>query len=348
MESSFEEYKTYMGWNYMNKILILYMNDLLKFLLDTATEIERSPTGRMKPDDNQFLRTIADQKISADIAIIDKKLKPSYEQYKLRLENYKHHHIIKAYTTWIWDMFNLSFNGVHPYRFAKKGARYLDNDGRTTGIIENDTTEVDEYGEFADDLREVIHNTNFEKNVKDERIRIRRLKNPKKDSVPFPPKEDMGKIAEYYLRDWESFIRDFRIGLFHPHSRSVNEYLEAWKKGIWSEDKIDWIPRGGSENSPAFDLRILANPGTYSFSGREKYDSPEEQVIMDNVEPHMSQFGIKQFILRLIEKTDAQMRETEAFLSLYPADTEQWPQELKDQKEKGIYTVGRFETKSEK
>ena len=160
--------------------------------------------------------------------------------------------------------------------------------------------------------------------------------------MPFPPGENMGLITSYFDRDWSHFVRDFRYGLYHPRSRSFIEYVEAWQQGIWSDKNITWAPRGGGEQTPAFDLRVLAKPGDYSYPGRLNYNSEEHQVFKENTDPHISQIGIKRFIEELIRRTSKQIDEDLDFLVNYPADTEVTASSKKEMDEKGKYAVGRF------
>lgn len=338
-------YERIIGWSYVNKIIIEYMNYLTKYFSENIAHTHSLPTGQDKADFIDRFRQDAVRKGTSEIPTISSAIEASRFEYNKRVEYYPHHYTIKAYTLWMWDMFNASWRGYHPYRFAKKGAKYMDRNGNEAEILD-DHTEVNVYGEFADDRRRLDtgQDPQFKADVTAGRIRIRRLKNPKRDSVPFPPGDDMGKIGEYYVRDWTGFIRDFRIGLYHPKSRSVREYEEAWDQGIWKDDNIPWVPRGGSEASPAFDLRILANPGIYTWWGRERYNDPETSVEMKNFEPHTSQFGIKQFILSLIDRTAANVKETKDHLVLYPADTSETATTIEEQKA-GKYAVGRFEEK---
>ena len=315
-------------------------------IANIQSEIER--IDREIPKKYQEYGQDSNRKLANDIGVIKSAIDASRGQYDLRTGIYPHHYIIKAYTLWLWDMFNSAGRGYHPYRFAKKGVRYIDANGNEANISD-DTTEVNVYGEFSDDRRKLDTPGQYEQykaDVMAGRIRIRKLKNPKRDSVPFPPGENMGKIGEYYVRDWGGFIKDFRTGLYHPFSRNVAEYEDkytgAWAQGRWKDDDIPWLPRGGSDASPAFDLRVLANPGIYKWWGREKYNDPETAVEKENKEPHISQFGIKQFILRLIDFTSAQVDEDKKFLQYYPADTGELPS-YEEQKEGKKYSVGRFE-----
>ena len=103
------------------------------------------------------------------------------------------------------------------------------------------------------------------------------------------------------------------------------------------------MPRGGTTQDPAFDLRVLKNPGIYKYQGRQKFNSPETEVFGKNKEPHISQNGIKRFILNLISKTSAQIQEDKSFLTYYPADTELSATSL-DELPK-MRPVGKFEEK---
>lgn len=349
----FSEYADFIGWNYLNNMTIYYMNHLIRFFeaktregMELATRVahitdpnERAKElAKLREAFNMELRKIAYEKVSQEIEKISTMLGTSRGQYNLRIKNYLPHYTIKAYTLYMWDMYNSSGEIFKPYRFAKVGARYRDETGAIRVVSDNDI-EVNVYGEFMEDVSI--------EGVRAGRWPRRRLINPKRDSRPFPSGLDMGGIAELYERDWSGFIRDFRFGIYHPYTRSVAEYIEAWDKGIWKDDDIKWLPRGAA-TSLAFDLRVLANPGMYTWWGREKYTSPETEVPKENKEPHISEAGIKQFIDRLIERTDAQIKETERFLyQLYPFDVDQKVPETLEEWKGGKFTVGRYKYKKQ-
>ncbi|MBI2124297.1 hypothetical protein HYT92_00750, partial [Candidatus Pacearchaeota archaeon] len=208
----YSKYKNFIGWNYLNQAIIMYMNHLIEFFkiqIELAKKIRK--TGGDLESFYKELIGIAQSKITTDVAKIEGQIKVSKEQFDDRLKDYTPHYTIRAHTLNMWDMFNSSGKAYHTYRFAKRGAKhiYKDKDGRTlktvTGEIEegevnDDHTQVNVYGEFAEDVRKGTWP-------------IRKLRNPKEDTIPFPPGENMGEIAEYYVRDWSGFIRDFRSGL---------------------------------------------------------------------------------------------------------------------------------------
>lgn len=320
----------FIGWNYMNKIIVDYMNMLIKFMMENIKKIEQMPVGDEKERANKNeaidefrnrISFIGPQQISAITAAIE----ASKSQYNQRLEVFPHHYMIRAYTLWLLDMFNVSGDAGHTYLFAREGAEYYD-ENNSLNKVRDTHTQVTIFGEFKENLGW-------------------KLKNPKADTVYFPKGENMGEIAEYFVRDWLGLIRDLRIGIYHQHSRNVKEYEEAWNEGIWNDDKIPWDPRGGSNESPAFDLRALANPGLYKFAGKYKYFDMADNV-RQNSDPHISQFGIKQFILRLIERTSRQVSDDKQFLANYPADTGEEIGSLEEYK-KGRRPIGYFEERSE-
>lgn len=327
-----EAYKDFKGWNYMNKVIIFYMNDLIKFFEQRYKEAEAARAAGTIKDFNERIKSEATNRLNIDLAQIRGPLTFSKKQYEDRIKNYIPHHTIKAYTLNLWDMFLSS--KVSSYRFAKRGAKYTLNGSEGT-VNENDV-EVNVHGEFMEDVNAGIWPR-------------RRLKNPKRDSMPFPEGESMGEIAKYYERDWDGFIWDFRVGNYHPYSRNVLEYTDpdngAWVKGIWKDDKIPWLPRGGSKAAPAFDLRVLANPGIYTWYGRMHFRADEGTALdlakMKNNEPHISQYGVVDFIPRLIERTSAQVEDDLRFLALYPGDTKKWVQ-TKEKMEAGELPVDRF------
>lgn len=314
------------GWNYSNRILIEYMNNLMTFL-EEQVRIS-NPRTRGDLDMRRFNDIISAEALKReknDIPRIKQPWGTSYAAYTERVANYIPHYHIKALALHIWDMMENAGVASHRYRFAKRDARY--REGTTEGEVQNDTTEVNLYGEFIEDIQK-------------NRWPRRRLINPKRDSLPYPPELTMGSIGNYFEADWAGFLKDFREGFWHPHTRNVAEYLKAWKEGKWKDDEIDWPPRGGRE-SFAFDLRVLLNPGIFSWQGRRNFDSGETDIFDENLEPHISQKGIHDFITNLIDKTSAQIKEDYAALSVYPSETGEPPSTLAD-REAGKFSIARF------
>ncbi len=98
--------------------------------------------------------------------------------------------------------------------------------------------------------------------------------------------------------EWSAFLKDFEHGMQHPESRSIGDYLKAWEQKIFNDDKIPLVPGVRSESDSTFDWRALAM-GSYSWAGEGKQSN----------EPHISVFGLWQFVDKLIDKISAQTQE---------------------------------------
>ena len=338
------KFNDYVGWGYVNKLVVGYMRHLHDFFEQQYRAIEAVPRAERGTLYSEFGQE-CNRKRGSEVGKIETSGVNSMNEYmgtqkiKGKLGIFKEHHTIRLYALHIWDMYNNWGSAIHPYRFAKRGAEYLDEDGTTLQTITNDTTEVDVFGRFAEDLRRLNENPAYKQEVVNGTRMIRRLINPRRDSVPFPPNESMGEIGQDYVKDWQGFIFDWRDGRFHKKSRTVKEYEDAWSKGIWKDDEMG-VPTGASETEPAFDLRALVN-WDYNWQGRHTYDGSLTDIYGESTEPHISQIGIIEFIKRLNNRTIKQTQETERFLAeKYPSDTRQMPGTLEEQKTKPV--VGPF------
>jgi hypothetical protein len=338
------KFNPYVGWGYVNKLVVEYMRHLYEFFKEYYDVIESAPQDMKRRLNYEFGAEVI-RKRSNEVAKIETAGINSINEYfgtqkiKGKLGLFKEHHTIRLYTIHIWDMYKNCGNATHPYRFAKRGAQYLDEYGRTLQTIPDEITEVDVFGRFAVDLRRLNEDTGYKEAVVRGRFMIRKLVNPRRDSVPFPSHENMEEIGLNYVKDWQGFIFDWRDGRFHKRSRTVKEYEDAWNKGIWRDDKMG-LPTGASATEPAFDLRALAN-WDYNWQGRRSYEGSLNEIYGESTEPHISQIGIIEFIKRLNNRTIKQTQETERFLAEhYPSDTREMPTTLEEQKSKPV--VGPF------
>ena len=295
----FDDFKGYIGWNYANKLLVAYMNHLNNFFEKRYKDIERETNADKKEELINNFGTECLKKTN-EMKLIDNKFNTSSQTYKKLVGDYHIHHSIKAYELNIFDMLNVSGNAKHTYKFAKKGSYY--RQGTVTSNINNDETEVNIYGEFMEDVRA----NSWPR---------RRLLNPNRDTIPFPPSIDMRGILSFYIRDWTEFIKDMQYGKYHQLSRNVSEYIEAWNSGIWEEEKMNWPPRGGTVSSPAFDLRVLANPGLGDTWSGTRNIRDIEGIEGENKEPHISLNGLKRFLKVLIERTVLKAKENKEFVA---------------------------------
>src|SRR3989338_984523 len=64
------------------------------------------------------------------------------------------------------------------------------------------------------------------------------------------------------MQEWSQFMKDYQYGTQHPASRTVGEYIDAWKRGIFNDNALTGEPKGGGEGDPAFDWRALQRSRT--------------------------------------------------------------------------------------
>ena len=100
------------------------------------------------------------------------------------------------------------------------------------------------------------------------------------------------------MQEWSQFMKDYQYGTQHPASRTVGEYIDAWKRGIFNDNALTGEPKGGGEGDPAFDWRALST-GKYTWEGMA--GAPKE--------PHISVFGLWQFFNSLIDRISGQTEE---------------------------------------
>lgn len=121
--------------------------------------------------------------------------------------------------------------------------------------------------------------------------------------------------------EWNWFLDDLRMGLYHPFSRTFKDYADL----IRAENLLNMykatrnLYKPGVSQNPAFDYKALAYPGLWVYWGKRNYwDShPEER----NPYTTLSTFGLSSFLEALVKMRQKQAEIHNRFLKYFVYET---------------------------
>ncbi len=152
---------------------------------------------------------------------------------------------------------------------------------------------------------------------------IRKLLDPR-DAYTYEnnlPGHSANNILDFMNAEWDLWLKDMQWGWYHNRSRSVYDYIREYSRGNYHDAHI--LPQPNSkiyDQNPSFDLRILANPGIFSYWGRRDYKQIGEQFgYTDNPLPWISLDGITQYLKYEFEQSIEQADEMKKWGKLFPA-----------------------------
>ena len=133
--------------------------------------------------------------------------------------------------------------------------------------------------------------------------------------------------------EWKWFLEDLRMGVYHPHSKTYNNYDYLIKDlnllKFDEETRLAHEPTSkkyspGLSQNPAFDFEALAYPGLWVYWGKRNYwdESPPEPR---NPYPTISVFGLSRFLESVVKMRQKEADIHNRFLKYFVYETGREP-----------------------
>jgi len=100
---------------------------------------------------------------------------------------------------------------------------------------------------------------------------------------------------------WEYFIRDIRTGMFHPKSRTLQDYAQKHaRREPYRTDVVQSFGAPTEGGNPAFDMEALKDPGGFKYWGLKNANTISEDQMKNaspiNPYPTLSIQGLSSYI----------------------------------------------------
>ncbi|MDP3766253.1 MAG: hypothetical protein Q8R04_07105 [Nanoarchaeota archaeon] len=291
------------GWSYVSARLAEITSEMTKILTKMVIEGRlalREGEIDFTPPLNSFSR------FAAEIGGLKSFIDTHYEEFSKRLEAMKALNALKFFKLKNYDMYNVS-GKVHAHGFKMVPAGTIVEDENENESVLDAPTEVDLFGNVINDRNATLDRFGKPQGTprrvkKEERIKITDY-----DNVP--------QMLTWMAQDWDAFVRDFRSGELHEQTRNAEDYIREFANKNFDDDRIERHGKG-----TAFDLRALANPGSFVYWGRIRLEDTPRDIPMENPFPMMSSIGLAKYIDNLIRIKMVSYEEAKRFMRVYPKD----------------------------
>ncbi|MBS3158912.1 hypothetical protein J4206_06515, partial [Candidatus Woesearchaeota archaeon] len=328
------------GWcSHHDKIARLY-NETLFIASQAVAAYEKNDipgfeklTGKLSEKNEKFL------KVNGEIS-------KRFEGYKERIGAYSSHSKLKSMMMTAYLMANSAGFFDHTYVFAKPGADIVTKNekgeivGRGKVPDEHEKGkgmyyEVDLDGKFIDDKNKnvekwenvnQVYEGDFDSYRKKNKFNdVRQLVDPR-DVLTYEdhlPGNDANEILNYMNGEWDLWLKDMQYGTYHQRSRSAFDYIKSYSKKppVYHDNHI--FPEQGRkvyDQNPAFDLRLLKNPGKFNYWGRRYYTYMGEDFgYQDNPIPWISLLGITMYLKYEFETLMEEASHAKEWAAKFPA-----------------------------